>query len=174
MTQDLVAQAREATPFNVTPLGEKIVVFPVNLTDEAASIFRVELSEQLPDMGVVIGVGFEVNYEWIQELRRLRRVLRDPWDAAEEAETKLLVQLLETEQLIAVGDVLALNRFSGMAIPGTQLMAYERADLISKQNGAPVVLKTDAERWDEDARTEEKKFDDAGIDQVRRIVPASG
>jgi hypothetical protein len=173
MTQDLVAQARAATPFNVTPLGEKIVVFPVALTQEASSIFNVELKDQLPDMGVVVGVGFEVNYEWIKELRHLRQLLDgNSWNEAEEAETKMLVQLLEEEQLIGVGDVLALNRFSGMAIPGTQLMAYERADLISKQNGAPVELKTEQERWD--ARTEEKKFDDAGIDQVRRIVPAGG
>ncbi|MDX1385801.1 MAG: hypothetical protein R3190_19270 [Thermoanaerobaculia bacterium] len=140
----LVDEARKAVQGRSTALGSKILVYPVelDLAEGTPMIAPVNLTtENLPDLGLVLDVGWKAMRDVYYELDDLeRRKARE--SGKERAKVEQLLATVREHELIQRGDVVALNRFSGMAVPGGLILAYERDDLVCRLEGVPVKLKT--------------------------------
>ncbi len=152
MTQrtDLARQAEADISFNAIPLGRKIIIYPLVPDDSESKLVQtVDVSrENLPELGVVVWVSYEAMQDVYSELADLEGQIER---AKGRAKTRLqgLFGMIERHKLIQRGDVLVLNRFSGMAVPGSLLLAYEPADLVCKLEDYPVRLKRTDERYDD-------------------------
>jgi len=165
MGQRLVEEAVAGTPVRTIPLGDRVCLRQVVPDEERpVDITVVRLGRpELPDMAVVVSVGYQVNAEVLNEIRRIDgRKNKGPADRA-------LIQTLESAEFIGIGDVVTVNKFSGMDIPGTQFFVAARQDILSKVMGLPVRLVQPDERWD---RVPDEPVEVA-LPPERRIVTGS-
>ena len=145
---ELVHEATDRVPFEAIPLMEKIIVFPC-VPDETGGLDVVDGStENLPDLGVVMNVGYGAMAHIYDQLFHLESEINDA-KGRDKTNLQARWKMIIDYQLIEVGDILALNKFSGMTIPGALLLAYEPADLMCKIRGLKVRLKRTDERYDE-------------------------
>ena len=178
MTQrtDLAKEAEGGIPFECIPLGEKIIIFPLVPDDTDSKLIANvdQSSENLPELGVVVWVSYAAMQDVYEELADMEARIhglkgRDKTVAQE------LFTMAKEHKLIERGDVLVLNRFSGMAIPGSLLLAYEPADLVTKLKRYPVRLKRTDERYDDAWANIGRAVEpakDVGINLPERIVVA--
>lgn len=143
----LVAEAQGITPVVAAPIDDRVLLFPVVPDeDRPVDIHIVRHGGQdLPEMGVICGVGWKVNKEAVEELRILEdRQRRGKLSALERA----MKAAIEQSDVLGVGDIVAFNKFSGMDVQGSNYVVCSRLDVLTKTLRLPVRLRTPQERWD--------------------------
>jgi len=137
MGTELVAEAIGQSPVRISPRDSLIAIYPV-VPDEKRPVDLTVLKygADLPDMGVIVAVGWLVNQEIVKHA---------------EASPELADMMMRT-QFYGVGDIVAVNRFSGMDLPGTNMILVDRQDLLTKMFNFPVRLRQQQERWDQVAQ----------------------
>lgn len=159
MGERLVREALASSPVEFLPLGDRVMIFPVVPDEERpVDIHVVQLkAADLPDMGVVCSVGWAVNEGVIMRLDQETRVE--------------VAEMLQRAEFIALGDIVAVNKFSGMDVPGTVFQLLSRQDVLGKVFNFPVRLRKNQDRWDQ---VEEKRAEDAAARQLPRIATPQG
>ena len=151
MGEQLVAEALGGSVVTVAPMDDRVMIFPV-VADETrpVDLTIVQLGNQdLPDIGVVISVGWKVNAEVIDQLRKLEgKKNPSALDAA-------MKQGLIDNEFVGQGDIVCVNKFSGMDVPGTNFIVLSRQDVLCKLHDFPVRLREEQDRWDQ---VEEKRL----------------
>lgn len=154
MGERLVAEARRHSPVQAVPLDDRVMIFPVVPDEEKpVDIHVVRLQGQdLPDMGVVVGVGWEVNRRALEEMQ--------------ETASSELQEAIEKSAFLGVGDIVAVNKFSGMDVQGTNFVLLHRQDVLGKVFNLPVRLRVEQDRWDHRERERQDREDEALRDSI--------
>ena len=126
------------------PLGDRILVYPVEI-DFGGVLAQVRLKKEMPELGIVLAVSWGVNEAVVKKMKEL---FRGEEEVAEQ---------IRQQAAYEVGDILMLNKFSGMAVPETEAVAIHKDDVIMKLRGLPVKLKRDEGRPDLDGSDEGEK-----------------
>lgn len=149
----LVEEAKRRSPVEAVPLDDRVMIFPVVPDEERpADLHVVNLSgADLPDMGVVIAVGWEVN----------RRVLEQAESASEEMQQAMLASAF-----LGVGDVVMVNKFSGMDVAGTNFVLLHRQSVLGKLRNLPVRLRVEQDRWDQRELERQDREEEAARDAL--------
>lgn len=151
MADGLLAEIEESTSVLTFPMNSRIVIYPV-VPDVDREIHVVTWGKELAEMGVVWYVSYGANAEQMELLRDLEREKALAEKEKSHKHAKILGQQLEAIQetgLIQRGDIVAVNKFSGMDIPETNFIAIHREDVLSKLVGLPVRLKKETDRPDD-------------------------
>jgi co-chaperonin GroES (HSP10) len=119
----LLDEISRVVSVDFVPMGNRLLVHPVEV-DEQRMVEVVRFQRVLPDMGVVVAVSWEVNRRQVEELSRLGGDVGEVASAA----------------MFQVGDVVCMNKFSGMDVPGTGMVAIRAEDVFGKVSGVPVRL----------------------------------
>lgn len=165
----LVAEAKGDSPVVFQPADERVMIFPV-VPDETKPVDITVLQlggQDLPEMGVICGVGFDVNAAGLAMIYELE--CGGPvhgGDISGTATGKMTIEAILAAKLYSVGDIVCINKFSGMDVPGTNFLLCSRRDILGKLLNFPVKLRTDQARWD---ALEEAKAAHEGEDRAAAI-----
>lgn len=163
MGERLVLEAVGESGVEFLPMDDRVMIYPV-VPDERrpVDIYTVQLgSAELPELGVVVSVGWKVNAEVIERIRQIE---------GKKTPSELdfhMKQVLEEVEFVGKGDIVAVNKFSGMDIPGTNFIVLSRQDVLGKLRGFPVRLRRDQDRWDQ---LEQRRAEHAGEVAADAIV----
>jgi len=148
--EELLQEVQAGQQVLVYPTGQRIILAPLEI-HENLTIETVSFGEELADLGLVTEVAFEVNDRWMQRMLDTDYELKhgDDEHAAIHHE---MHQKIQSHCLIRRGDVLCINKFSGMDVPGTSFIAIHADDVIAKVEGLPVRLKSETDRSDHPLR----------------------
>lgn len=151
MGDRLVMEATSGSPVQFDPSGPRMLIFPVVPDEERpVDIHVVKQSRELPDMGVICAVGWEVNEGALGAWMHYRDRAADPDESEEARDTaSVMADAIQASGIYSVGDIVAFNRFSGMAVPGTTFVVLDRRDLLGRVRRLPVRLRRPQERWDQ-------------------------
>jgi co-chaperonin GroES (HSP10) len=123
--EGLLDEARSKFSIYAIPTGPRLAVYPL-MVDEDRLVMPVHLHKELPDIGLVVAVSWEANAQAFAQLAAL-----NPGDQAIAADAAVW----------SIGDVVLMNRFSGMAVPETDLIVIRTDDVFMKIRGLPLRLK---------------------------------
>jgi len=171
MGDALAAEALGDTPVVVAPMDDRVMIFPV-VPDETrpVDLTIVQMGGQdLPDIGVVISVGWKVNAAVVEQLRKL-----DGKKSLTALDSAMRQGLLDNE-FVGKGDIVCVNKFSGMDVPGTNFIVLSRQDVLCKLHNFPVRLRKDQDRWDqveEQRQAHQAEVVGQSIQQPPTIIPA--
>lgn len=161
MGDRLVREATKQSPVTFIPLGGKCMVFPVEPDEERpVDIHIVKQGQELPDMGVVCAVSFDLNDEAVRRAQ----------EAEDRGEADMAMAILRAKA-IQVGDIVAMNKFSGMDVPGTSFTVIDHRDLLGKVFGLPVRLRTGQQRWDD---VQKRREDHEARERAEALAVPSG
>ncbi len=171
MGDRLVAQALGNSGVIFLPSDDRLMVFPV-LADETRPVDLTVIQmggQDLPEIGVVVEVGWLVNEAAVKEMASLQAKAA----GKRSADTQLAlarINAIQRYQFYGAGDIVAINKFSGMDVPGTNFLLCSRRDVLGKLLNFPVVLRTDQQRWDEVERARAADDADQALDTKKIVV----
>lgn len=149
MSIELVEAAIGHSPVRLVPNDDFVMIHPVVPDEEKpVDLTVVKMGGvDLPDMGVIVAVGWKVNFG----------APFDRWAEISEAEGPVAGKAFVEQAFYEVGDVVCVNRFSGLDVPGTNMVLLARADILGKLENFPVRLKVpeDVAQKVREARAEE-------------------
>lgn len=171
LEERLLGQIEEKTEVLTPPLNERVVIYPV-VPDIDREIYVFTSGKELAEMGVVWQVSYSANREQMELLRSLERERAQAHSNKSHKHAKTVGQQIEAIRrtgIIERGDIVAVNKFSGMDIPETNFIAIHRNDVLTKVIGLPVRLKRESDRPDDTkknelrAQAEQAEGDESGI-----------
>lgn len=173
MGNRLVRQALGNSGVIFLPSDDRLMIFPV-IADEQrpVDIYLVQMGGQdLPEIGVVVEVGWLVNEKAVAEMASLQAKAT----RKKSVDTRLAlarIEAIQRFQFYGAGDIVAINKFSGMDVPGTNFLLCSRRDVLGKLLNFPVVLKSEQVQWD---RVQEAHAADVAEGEVaaKKIVTAA-
>lgn len=177
LQKKLLDEIDEKTKALCFPMNERVIVYPVVL-DEDKSVLGISLGKELAEMGIVRHVSYGANREQLEQIRSIEEKMQDVAGGPYLASLQAHIDAIQETGIIEVGDIVALNKFSGLDVPGTQFIAMHREDIIAKLVGVPVRLKTEGDWRQQDEEREslkrsiraEANLAEDGIERARKIV----
>ena len=174
MGDRLVAQALGNSGVCFLPSDERLMIFPV-IADETRPVDLTVIQmggQDLPEIGVVIEVGWLVNEKAVAEMASLQAKAA----GKKSADTQLAlarINAIQRFQFYGAGDIVAINKFSGMDVPGTNFLLCSRRDVLGKLLNFPVVLRSEQMRWDKLQERQAADVDEAEV-ATPKIIQQSG
>ena len=174
MGNRLVAQALGNSGVIFLPSDDRLMIFPV-LADETRPVDLTVIQmggQDLPEIGVVVEVGWLVNEAAVKEMASLQAKA----GRKKSADTQLAIariNAIQRFQFYGAGDIVAINKFSGMDVPGTNFLLCSRRDVLGKLLNFPVVLRSEQMRWDKIHERQAADVDEAEV-ATPKIIPQSG
>ena len=150
MGERLVREALGDSGVVFLPSDDRLMVFPV-IADETRPVDLTVIQmggQDLPEIGVVVEVGWLVNEKAVAEMASLQAKAK----GKKSTDTRLAllrIDAIQRFQFYGAGDIVAINKFSGMDVPGTNFLLCSRRDVLGKLLNFPVVLRSEQGRWDQ-------------------------
>lgn len=173
MVETLMAEIRERTSVLAFPLNERIVIYPVVLDEDHSGLWLARYGKELADMGLVFYVSYGANREQLELLRDLENRKGQARSSPERRMLREQIQAIQDTSLIEVGDVVGVNQYAGLDVPGTHFIAIHREDVVVKIRGMPVRLWAESDRPDEGLKESlrtDARAAEAGIEKEPTIV----
>lgn len=172
MGERLVSEAIGDTPVAFFPGHDRVVVYPV-VPDEKrpVDLTIVQLGGQdLPDIGVIVAVSWDVNAQLLEEAAELdRKIAAGELDAS-------VKEWFFNSKAYRPGDIVVVNKFSGMDVPGTNFIMCSIKDVGGKLLNFPVRLRrsADVEQAVREAQVRLQEVDSEVVAPSSKLVTARG
>ena len=174
MGRQLVEEALGDSPVRFAPMDDRVMIFPVMPDEERpVDIHVVQLGGQdLPEMGVVCSVGWKVNESVLSDLETLDSEIRYAETDFDTTEKRIRREALMATEFLGQGEIVCVNKFSGMDVPGTNFILVSRQDVLGKLHNFPVRLRKEQDRWDIGDAGTPQAVDTLATPSASTIIPA--